>query len=170
MAGPYCYILFIMNSRQIGENMRNKYSTRDEELSLKLFVVLSRSLEAIKKEVVKDIKSYQLNLTEFGVLELLYHKGPQPIQMIGRKVLLASSSITYVIDKLEEKGYIERRACPNDRRVIHAHITEAGHELMNCVFPQHRQAIAHIFSELSEEEKAILIDLLKRVGYFADSL
>lgn len=150
--------------------MEDKYSTRDEELALKLFVVLSRSLEAVKKEVVKDIKNYKLNLTEFGVLEMLYHKGPQPIQMIGRKVLLASSSITYVIDKLEEKGFLERNACPNDRRVIHARITGKGQELMEHVFPQHRQAIAHIFSELSAEEKSTAIDMLKRVGHFADSL
>lgn len=150
--------------------MQRKYSTRDEELSLKLFVVLSRSLEAVRKEVIKDIKNYQLNLTEFGVLELLYHKGPQPIQMIGRKVLLASSSITYVVDKLEEKGYLERKACPKDRRVIHAHITEKGSLLMDEIFPQHRQAIAHIFSELTIGEKEIAINMLKRVGYFADSL
>src|SRR5690606_40391428 len=67
---------------------------------------------------------YGLNLTEFGVLELLYHKGPQPIQVIGKKVLLASSSITYVIDKLEEKELIVRESCPRDRRVIHVRLTE----------------------------------------------
>src|SRR5690606_40552445 len=98
--------------------MSDMTDKKDEELSLKLFIVLSRAIESVKKQVVKDIKSYQLNLTEFGVMEFLYHKGEQPIQLIGKKVLLASSSITYVVDKLEEKGYLERAACPNDRRVI----------------------------------------------------
>ncbi len=84
----------------------------DEELSLKLFIVINRALEAIRKKATNDVKQYGLNLTEFGVLELLYHKGPQPIQVIGKKVLLASSSITYVIDKLEEKELIVRESCP----------------------------------------------------------
>lgn len=64
-----------------------------------------------------------MNPTEFAVLELLYHKGQQPLQQIGGKILLASGSITYVVDKLEKKGFLERVACPNDRRVTYAAIT-----------------------------------------------
>lgn len=142
----------------------------DEELSLKLFVVLSRAIESVKKQVVKDIKSYQLNLTEFGVMEFLYHKGEQPIQLIGKKVLLASSSITYVVDKLEEKGYLERIACPNDRRVIYGRLTEKGEKLMEEIFPQHKKAMAMIFSSLSKNEKEQAIELLKKIGIFADSI
>ncbi len=142
----------------------------DEQLSLKLFIVLSRALESVKKQVVKDIKRYELNLTEFAVLELLYHKGEQPIQIIGKKVLLASSSITYVVDKLEEKGLLERIACPNDRRVIFGRLTEKGEKLMEEIFPQHEKAMAKIFSSLSEEEKEQAIELLKKIGLFAEKL
>ncbi|MEI3606996.1 MarR family transcriptional regulator [Pseudogracilibacillus sp. SE30717A] len=142
----------------------------DEELSLKLFIVLSRALESVRKQVVKDIKSYNLNLTEFAVLEFLYHKGEQPIQLIGKKVLLASSSITYVVDKLEEKGYLERIACPKDRRVIYGKLTERGHQVIKEIFPQHRKAIANIFSSLTKEEKEHAIVLLKKIGLFADSI
>lgn len=142
----------------------------DEQLSLKLFIVLSRALESVKKQVVKDIKRYELNLTEFAVLELLYHKGEQPIQIIGKKVLLASSSITYVVDKLEEKGLLERIACPNDRRVIFGRLTEKGEKLMEEIFPQHEKAMAKIFSSLSKEEKEQAIELLKKIGLFAEKL
>lgn len=150
--------------------MEQKETLTEEQLSLKLFIVLSRALESVRKQVVKDIKRYNLNLSEFAVLELLYHKGEQPIQMIGKKVLLASSSITYVVDKLEEKGLLERNACPNDRRVIHGHLTEKGKQLMEEIFPQHEKAMAYIFSSLSNEEKEQAIDLLKRVGLFAEKL
>ena len=75
----------------------------DESLSLKLFVILSRAIQSITKRIEEDIKSYGLNPTEFAVLELLYSKGDQPIQKIGDKILLASSSITYVVDRLEKK-------------------------------------------------------------------
>ncbi|HDR3498258.1 MarR family transcriptional regulator [Bacillus toyonensis] len=75
----------------------------DESLSLKLFVILSRDLQSITKRIEEDIKSYGLNPTEFAVLKLLYSKGDQPIQKIGDKILLASSSITYVVDRWEKK-------------------------------------------------------------------
>lgn len=143
--------------------------SEDEELSLKLFVVLTRAIQAIEKQVVQNIKSYGLNLTEFGVLELLYHKGDQPIQRIGQKVLLASSSITYVVDKLEKKNYIVRKACPTDRRVTHAVITESGKELMDEIFPQHAKAISEIMGGLSTEEKKVAIDHLKRLGVYAET-
>src|SRR5690625_3614485 len=97
----------------------------DEELSLKLFVVLKRALESIKKRVEEDINNLGLNTTEFAVLELLYSKGDQPIQKIGEKVLIASSSITYVVDKLEKKKLLKRKPCPKDRRVTHATITRS---------------------------------------------
>src|SRR5690625_1727137 len=96
---------------------KDKAQSTDEELSLKLFIVINRALEELRKKATEDVKRHGLNLTEFAVLELLYHKGAQPIQVIGKKVLLASSSITYVIDQLEKKGFLKRQACPKDRRV-----------------------------------------------------
>ncbi|WP_062353627.1 MarR family winged helix-turn-helix transcriptional regulator [Bacillus kwashiorkori] len=143
---------------------------KDQQLSLKLFIVLTRALEAIQKQIIKDIKNYNLNLSEFSVLELLYHKGDQPIQKIGQKVLLASSSITYVIDKLEEKKYIKRKACPKDRRVTYAVITDEGKNFMDGIFPKHKKAISQIMAGLSTEEKATMIPQLKKLGLYAQNL
>ena len=133
-------------------------------VSLKLFIVLSRAHRAISDKVEQDIKGYGLNPTEFAVLELLYHKGDQPIQHIGKKVLLASGSITYVVDKLEKKKFIERVSCPNDRRVTFASITEDGKAFMKSIFPTHEEEITRIFSSLNAEEKTVMIGLLKKLG------
>ncbi|GAA0500805.1 MarR family transcriptional regulator [Salinibacillus aidingensis] len=143
---------------------------QESELSLKLFIVLTRALQSVEKKAIKDIKSLGLNLTEFSVLELLYHKGEQPIQKIGSKVLLASSSITYVVDKLEKKNYIRRRACPNDRRVTYAGVTEAGKQLMDEIFPKHVEAINDIMGGLNNDEKQTMIEYLKKLGYHAEGL
>ncbi|OIJ22081.1 MarR family transcriptional regulator [Anaerobacillus alkalidiazotrophicus] len=145
-----------------------KIDTND--LSLKLFIVLSRATRAINDLIEDDIKTYGLNPTEFAVLELLYHKGDQQIQQIGKKVLLSSGSITYVVDKLEKKNLILRKACPKDRRVTYAVITEAGTKLMDEIFPQHKGAIKKIFSGLDEEEKLEVIQLLKKLGFHAKGL
>jgi len=132
--------------------------------SLKLFIVLSRAYKAINENVNKVIQTYGLNPTEFAVLELLYHKGDQPMQQIGSKILLASGSITYVVDKLEQKGYLKRIACPNDRRVTYAQITDLGKELIHKIFPEHAEYIDKIMSSLTDTEKSEAIELLKKVG------
>ncbi|WP_114571983.1 MarR family winged helix-turn-helix transcriptional regulator [Exiguobacterium flavidum] len=139
--------------------------TTDSKLALKLLVVLSRTMHAVSERVKADIKSYELNPSEFGVLELLYHKGDTPLQQIGDKILLTSGSVTYVIDKLEKRGLIERRSCPTDRRVTFGTLTPAGERLMAEIFPKHEAFLAELFSDLSEGEKQQLIDQLKRVGY-----
>lgn len=139
----------------------------DENLSLKLLIVLSRAFQTIAKRVEEDIRGYGLNTTEFAVLELLYHKGDQPIQKIGDKVLLASSSITYVVDKLEKKNLIERKPCPKDRRVTFAVITKDGQQLMDKIFPKHKEAVQEIFAGLSVEEKKQAIYYLKKLGMYA---
>ncbi|OIJ16200.1 MarR family transcriptional regulator [Anaerobacillus arseniciselenatis] len=141
-----------------------------DNLSLKLFIVLSRATREITNKVEADIKTYGLNPTEFAVLELLYHKGDQPIQKIGKKVLLTSGSITYVVDKLEKKQLLHRKSCPKDRRVTYATITEKGTHLMASIFPEHKAAIEDIFSGLNNEEKTEVIELLKKLGYYAKSL
>ncbi|NSL52627.1 MarR family winged helix-turn-helix transcriptional regulator [Calidifontibacillus erzurumensis] len=140
----------------------------EEELSLKLFIVLTRAFQSIRKCVEEDIKSTGLNPTEFAVLELIYSKGDQPIQKIGEKVLIASSSITYVVDKLEKKKLLERKPCPKDRRITYASITEAGIRFMDEIFPKHRAAIHEICNGLDSEEKCKLIELLKKLGYYAE--
>ncbi|MGM0844382.1 MAG: MarR family winged helix-turn-helix transcriptional regulator [Bacillota bacterium] len=137
---------------------------QDIEQSLKLFIVLSRAYKAINEDVQVFIQNNGLNMTEFAVLELLYHKGDQPLQQIGGKILLASGSITYVVDKLEKKGLIRRVACPNDRRVTYAQITEEGKAFIGELFPRHEKQIHQLMSVLDNEEKDTAIELLKRVG------
>ncbi|WHY68523.1 MarR family transcriptional regulator [Neobacillus sp. SuZ13] len=132
--------------------------------SLKLFIVLSRAYKAINEHVNKVIQANGLNPTEFAVLELLYHKGDQPMQQIGGKILLASGSITYVVDKLEQKGMLRRIACPKDRRVTYAQITEDGKKFIQDIFPEHAEQINNLMSSLSESEKLEAIELLKKLG------
>jgi MarR family 2-MHQ and catechol resistance regulon transcriptional repressor len=132
--------------------------------SLKLYIVLSRAYKAINEHVNKVIQASGLNPTEFAVLELLYHKGDQPMQQIGGKILLASGSITYVVDKLEQKGLLKRVACPSDRRVTYAQITDEGKKFIQDIFPEHAAQIDRLMSSLSDSEKTEAIDLLKKLG------
>ena len=135
-----------------------------ENLDLKSFVVLMKAAKSVEQNIKKDIRNYGIATSEFAVLEALYHKGKQTVQQISNAVLINSGSITYVIDKLEAKKFIERKHCQEDRRVVHIEITDAGKEFMDDVFPQHQKAIEEIFEDINNEEKQFMIDILKRVG------
>ncbi|SFM29710.1 MarR family transcriptional regulator, 2-MHQ and catechol-resistance regulon repressor [Gracilibacillus orientalis] len=150
------------------DQKRNEYLKKKQDPSLKLFVVLSKAYRSVADQVAKDIRSHGLNTTDFGVLELLYHQGEQPLQKIGDKILLASGSITYVVDKLEKKELVKRTPCPNDRRITFASITEEGQQLLNDIFPEHWKQIEAITAGLNEEEKVAAIPLLKKLGMYAD--
>lgn len=138
-----------------------------KEMTLKALTTLLRASSSVEKVVKTDMASYGVNPTEFAVMELLYNKGKQPIQMVGKKILLASSSITYVIDKLEEKNFVQRVADAEDRRVTFADLTQDGRQKMEEIFPQHASKIEELFSKLSKEDIQQLRESLKKIGYTA---
>lgn len=144
--------------------MNQENQDLDEELALKLFIVLTRANHSVEKKIKEDIKRHGLNPTEFSVLEFLFHKGDQPIQQIGKRILLESGSTTYVIDKLEKKQLLRRKHCPEDLRIIYAEITDKGKQLIEDIFPKHKKTIQTIFNELNKTEKQTVISLLKKVG------
>ncbi|BAQ10337.1 hypothetical protein OXB_1866 [Bacillus sp. OxB-1] len=140
------------------------------ERALKLYVVLSRSSKVISEEANKTIEKHGLNPTEFAVLELLHHRGRQPIQKIGQKILLRSGSMTYVVDKLEKKGLLQRIFCEEDKRITYMSITKDGVELIESIFPEHAENIRSIMSGLTTEEQETTIQLLRKLGLSVKNL
>ncbi|GEK31358.1 MAG: MarR family transcriptional regulator [Kurthia sp.] len=136
----------------------------EEKISLKALTVLLRASQTIDEVLRKDMQQFHINLTEFAVLELLYHKGEQPIQRIGEKILITSGSITYVVDKLQQKGYVQRVSCPTDRRVTFTALTDSGRAFIEEIFPVHEALVNKIFAVASEDEKKAVIEVLKKVG------
>ncbi|MCE5168640.1 MarR family transcriptional regulator [Paenibacillus profundus] len=143
---------------------------RETETSLHLFRVFSKAFKSVADHSAAGCKVEGFNPTDFAVLEMLHHKGPQPIQQIGAKLLLQSGNVTYVIDKLERNGLLRRHPCAKDRRVIFAELTDMGHEEMNAIFPKQAQTLRRAMSGLTLEEKEQAISLLKKLGIQAEKL
>jgi len=142
-------------------------SAKDVELSLKLWVVLSRAFDAVQTHAAADAARHGLTLTEFGVMEALYHKGPLLLGEVQRKILVTSGGVTYLVDRLVAKGLVERRRCEKDRRAWYAALTEEGEALIREIFPQHADAVARAVSGLDEAEKEDAIRLLRTLGRHA---
>lgn len=135
--------------------------------ALRLFIVLTRCQSSVSEHARRDIQRHGLSTSEFGVLELLYHKGPTALGVIAEQILVTSGSLTYVVDQLEKRGLAQRVACPSDRRVTYADLTEAGRTLIRTLFPNHAEQIREAVSGLTPEEQETAIALLKKLGIAA---
>lgn len=128
------------------------------------YLLLMKTTKVIQERIRIEMIKNKLNITEFAVLEVLYLKGKQTVQQIGKSILLASGSMTYVVDKLEQKGLLMRNGCPNDGRVIHVVLTEEGGALMNKIMPNHRDLVNDIFGSLNEDESQTMMKLLEKLS------
>jgi MarR family transcriptional regulator, 2-MHQ and catechol-resistance regulon repressor len=128
------------------------------------FLVLMQTSKAVQDRMKLEMTKNNLSITEFSVLEVLYQKGKQTIQHIGNSILVSSGSMTYVIDRLEQKGFLNRSDCPDDRRVIHVSLTADGNKLMENIMPKHQEWVDNIFSSLNNDESDLIVKLLKKVS------
>ena len=135
--------------------------------ALKLWVVLSRAFDAVQRQARADAARHGLTVAEFGILELLYHKGPTLLGEAQRKTLVSSGGITYLVDRLEERGLVRRERCPQDRRAWYASLTPAGERLVADIFPQHAERIRRAMAGLGAQEQAQATVLLRKLGLAA---
>jgi len=133
-----------------------------------VFLVLWKAARAVEAYAEKSVLELQMCGSDFAVLEALLHKGPLPVNEIGKKVLLTSGSITVAVDRLEAKGLVERRAHGTDRRARIVHLTKDGGKLITRVYADHAADMERLASaSLTRAERKTLISLLKKIGYEA---
>jgi DNA-binding MarR family transcriptional regulator len=112
--------------------------------------------------------TFDPGLSDFGVLEMLLHKGPQPVNEIGRRIGLTSGAITVAVDRLEACRYVSRAADPGDRRARVVRLTPGGKARAGKLFAAHRAVMDSVAQRLSGGERSELIALLKKLGNCAE--
>jgi len=143
---------------------------QDQELDLRLFRVWMKAYHALFANIQKDIERYDIGFENFQILELLYSKGPHPVQKISEILSIPSGSITYVVNKLEKQELAKRQCAPSDKRVFHVLLTDKGKQLFDDIFPKHTDVISQNLSFIETEEKEQLIEWLKKIGLGAKQL
>jgi len=133
-----------------------------------VFLVLWKAARAVQAYAEKSVTDLEMCGSDFGVLEALLHKGPLPVNEIGKKILLTSGSITVAVDRMEQKGLVERRAHGSDRRARIVHLTKDGRKLITRAYGEHAEDLERLMSaSVTTKERATLIRLLKKIGYKA---
>ena len=135
-----------------------------EARALKTYVKLMRATESMTARAHRQLSTFGLTFSQFGVLEALYHLGPMFQSEIGQKILRSSGNMTMVIDNLEKRKLVRRERNQTDRRFYIIHLTGEGKKLISSIFPSHAAEIARELDVLTPSEQQTLGRLCKKLG------
>src|SRR6202051_154092 len=127
------------------------FMTRGIQGTDHVWLVMMKAMRALTRYAAADIEDTGLGLSDFGVLELLLHKGPLPVNTIGPIVDLTPGSISTAVDRLVAKGLVSRVESAEDRRVRIVALTPRGKAIIDSAFRQHSDQMRRVFSELNAE-------------------
>jgi MarR family 2-MHQ and catechol resistance regulon transcriptional repressor len=132
------------------------------------WLILWKATRAVENRALRSIEDTGLCASDFGVLETLLHKGTLPVNVLGRKLLLTTGSITTAVDRLAKRGLVQRKDDPSDRRVRLVELTPRGRQLIGPAFARHEDDLEKLASALTHEERATLVELLRKLGRAAE--
>jgi MarR family 2-MHQ and catechol resistance regulon transcriptional repressor len=145
--------------------MRTQYKgSRNEVRALSAFVKLVRAAESVSARIHRHLADTGLSVSQFGVLEAIYHRGSLSQSEIAKKVLKSTGNITLVIDNLEKMDLVKRERQENDRRYYAVRLTAKGRKLISGIFPRHAAKIMEEMSALSSAEQEALGCLCRKLG------
>src|SRR6476660_1523945 len=99
---------------------------KDAPTPVHTWLVMLKSMQAISRYALAGLQKSGLGDSYFRVLEVLLHKGPLPVNVIGPKVNLTPGSISIAVDRLVAKGLVSRTESSEDRRIRMVALTPRG--------------------------------------------
>jgi MarR family 2-MHQ and catechol resistance regulon transcriptional repressor len=145
--------------------MPSHYNGTSQEIqALDTFIKLTRAVDSLYSRLARRGTLGDLTLSQFGVLEALYHLGSMSQSEICSKLLKSGGNMTLVIDNLEKHGLVQRNQDIEDRRITTVSLSPAGRDLIGEVLPAHVAAIVEEMNTITIEEQITLGQLCKKLG------
>ncbi len=138
--------------------------TPDERQALDLYIKLTRASDVVNQRINSHLKAWNLTVSQFGVLEALYHLGPLNAGSLADKILKSSGNLTLVLENLVKRGLVERQRDPADGRRVVVHLTDLGRDQIDAILPIHVTRVVDVMGALSAEEQAQLAALARKLG------
>lgn len=112
-----------------------------------------------------------ISMYEYEILVRLFESEAGRVRMsqLADQVSYSRSRLTHTVGRLERAGYVLRSSCPNDRRGVYAHLTQAGYEFLAQTAPIHLDGVRrHLIDRFTPSELATLTELLEKITTDAD--
>src|ERR1700681_730251 len=143
---------------------------KDAPTPVHAWLVMIKAMQAITRYALAGLEKSGLGDSDFRVLEVLLHKGPLPVNVIGPKVFLTPGSISTAVDRLFDKGLVSREENPEDRRIRVVALTESGKALIRPIYRRHVEDIRRVFADFTPSDIRQLERLMKKAGLRAETL
>lgn len=135
----------------------------------------TRDIDKLIRDIHKNLVQYtKLNLKQNGLtmprFTVLWHiTKAQPVNMsyLHKKMYIANSTLTIIVDKLVDEGLVKRYRNPDDRRVVLLELTKDGDELLCKMLVLRQSFLEKALQDLDSPEQRTLIKLL---GTILDNL
>ena len=144
--------------------MADTSTSSKQRLALATYVRLLRAANAARTHASRQLEGTGLTLSQFAVLEALYHLGPMSLSDIAQKILTTGGNLTMVAGNLEKRGLAYRQKSPEDGRVLIIVLTPKGKSLIRRIFPEHAAAITEFMSILTSDQQEQLGVLCRQLG------
>jgi DNA-binding MarR family transcriptional regulator len=137
------------------------FTSREQEAYLSLL----RTADALQAQVEGKLKDFGLTGTQYNALRILRGAGPEglPCREIGERMITRDPDITRLLNRLENRGFVERTRARHDRRVIYGKITAAGLKLLREMDGPVEKHGREMLRDVGQEKLKQLIELLELV-------
>lgn len=135
-----------------------------ERAVLSAFVKLMRGSDSLVSATHGHLASAGLTISQFGVLEALFHLGPMPQKELADRILKSPGNMTTVLRNLEKRGLVYRKRSAEDRRISDVHLTADGSALISELFPRHLKGLVGAFSKFNDDELADFVRLSRKLN------
>jgi DNA-binding MarR family transcriptional regulator len=98
-----------------------------------------------------------LSLVHLHVLTTLETEGPLPMSHLADALDVSVASATGIVDRMEQRGLVERRHGESDRRIVQVHVTDAGRDVFQAIDAQRRTHFTTVLERLTDDELASLL-------------
>ena len=156
------------HNAQVGQQQADE-AGQSTPSAASVWLVLMKAHRSLAALMEHSIASLGIGLSDFILLEALLHKGAMSISQLGEKVQLANSSMTAAVDRLVQRGLVQRQSDGTDRRVRTVDLTPCGRELIRTLYRKHERDIDALMAPLCPAERAGLRGSLKKLGLAAQS-
>ena len=149
--------------------MKEKKTMNNSDDRTREVIWLIRKLVQGGELYTKELdKKYQVSAPQLSCLLALSEQGPMPPSQIAKYIMVNSSTITGIIDRLEQKGLVQRSRISHDRRVITISLTEKGKELVRTAPPPLQKKIVEGLRRLPPPEVDEIVRVLMKLATMMD--
>lgn len=127
-------------------------------------------VQVIEETSLRTSQFSDVSLKEMHTIEIIGKNTNVTPSDIARELMLTLGTVTTSLNKLEAKGYIERKRSKLDRRVIHLTLTKKGKLLDRLHRKFHKNMVIHIAEDMNEQEFEALAQGLKNLHKFLEEL